>query len=266
MQEAVNAATGVLQAMPSPPAEADLQSIATLLDDVLEATGVLLNLHETVCSRSPRSVEVQAELRAEAEEDIRNRFCGQHKQEALQESAEALCMARTAVGLVAAVSEEINATTDRADRVVNAMAEARRNGYRVMHLVAQAREYMGNLSAHQIGKIQDEAIEFTSGQPVQALVYLQEMAMGPTRTAFLALLDQLKRLSDGLDVRKIKEAEVSTPTGRLGLPLSPMGRMSRLGRYARRIHPEPDSALDTVDETEMAELQDIMDYPMKPVK
>jgi len=95
----------------------------------------------------------------------------------------------------------LKAALQRAEKVVAAMAEARRQGYKVLHNLGQAREHIQGLSANQLRKLQKEAIEYTLAHPVVALVNLQELSHESAKQTHKQLMDDLMHLGSHLDTR-----------------------------------------------------------------
>jgi len=234
--QAVRQGTDVLSKVDHAPLKSDVES--RLLDAIVlmqkRAHSLEEVLEEIEASSAAAYGDIDPQILHDATFDIECRTQGKNSEAFLIETAKALGNARMAVGLVACVNDEIQAALDRAESVVTAMAEARRQGYRVLHSVSQAKEVLSGMSAIAIRKLQLEVIEYTLGAPVAALVALQEVSNESVRDTHEALLSNLQRMSEQLGTR--------TDVIMAGPQMSTPKRASWCDRLRnkKRVHPEPD--------------------------
>lgn len=126
----------------------------------------------------------------------------------LKETAAALSTSRVALGVVSIATQELVAALQKADLIVQAMVQARKVGYRTMLSVTKAREFLQGLSVQQLQKLQKEAIEFTLGAPVQALVNLQETSVDSAQVTHKALLIELTKITKLLETHSEFETKL----------------------------------------------------------
>jgi len=258
LQRKLESTTEALQWLGSPPSEVGLKNVYVMLGDVVETCELLSKFKATAEERAPQADALNAQLLEDAEEDLRNRLCAKVDAALIAEASQALCITRSAVALVSVVADELRAYLERVEGVVEAMAESRKMGYRILHLVTQAKDYISNMSAAQVAKVQNEAVTLMLGPPLMALVSLQEGELQSVRSEFPALQAHLKKLSAAL-VPTLPPTPKSRTSSLSLLPPSPSSRNTK---YKLRVHPEPESTLDPVHEMDLSEMNEAFEPPM----
>lgn len=258
-QEVLRALTQLLQGLYAPSLSgSEKAAVEQGLDEVLEYAVEMWQLRED-SGEDNFEPQVDREATMNSKADLEHR--GLANCNLQEDTVRELCLARCAVGLVQTIYDEAVVAVERAEKFVRLVGEARRSGFQVLHLVSQAREYCDNLSEHQVRKIQERVLQFTTGLPVQALVLLQESTLDATKQSFRRMIKELQNRYMALNPEFALLDEPATPTSmsEAGRSKKRDGRVYPMSGSSPQVSPngspKPSKQLSTLNE--QTEAQDL---------
>eukprot|EP00449_Zooxanthella_nutricula_P053843 CAMPEP_0198571970 /NCGR_PEP_ID=MMETSP1462-20131121/111213_1 /TAXON_ID=1333877 /ORGANISM="Brandtodinium nutriculum, Strain RCC3387" /LENGTH=160 /DNA_ID=CAMNT_0044303119 /DNA_START=45 /DNA_END=524 /DNA_ORIENTATION=+ len=153
------------------------------MDHILEMARAMCTMSRDFVENAPRAGVLETRARDEAYREVSSKLGGASEQD-LRRAAEALCLARTTVSVVAAVVNELAAACERLEVAFDLLEDARRGCTRAMKAAAEAADLLPRCSLPGLQKLQDESIELSTGHMVQALVRFQDQACEAMKKSF----------------------------------------------------------------------------------